>query len=711
MCYSVKGVNASGEFYQGNLGHVYSASNTEFRLYSADATSVKLVIKTGPHTGSYEMDKIASTDVWSKTLEGNLKGQEYVYQLTVGDVTYDNVMDPYAKAISGDGLNAVVVDLLTSAPEGWYDLNYVGSLDQVKLIYGLHVEDFSSDPSWNGTPEKAGKFAGLTEGGLKIQNKNIGFDYLLNIGFTDLDLMPIYDAGLEGYGSGYLSQNPFAISRRYSSNAQYYSPVYEFREVVQTFYKNKINIIMSVNFNEFNDKFCQNMKIIDADFLNDQCKINFENAYAKKYVKDLFKYYVDEFNVGGFNIQNLNEYEISFINELILELKNINSSILVFGDGSYTEYNENLVSQRTLSQAENVKLTNDSLEYGLFGSLHNNTDIGFVMENFSDENLHSIRFGLLSGINNNQINYEKVKGISYAGQWVNKNTYQMINHLGQYDGLTLYDRLLLHNSLLSKEQYQAKIQMAYMSLMLSGGIPYIYNGEEFMKSREIISDAELVTNKVCSSATKCYSTSPEETKDYIDWYDSVNNVAVLNYVKSMINVRRGSMFGLGRTSIDELISKFSFVESSEGLIAYLINTGKTENENLEKIFVSLSYKELGGSVTIPEGDEWRTSFAENSSVNNDRLLTINGYGYYMCYSVKGPKVNMWLSFLFVILLISGVYGFNLYLTKRIVEKKGYAEFKGKSKYLMWLGKKDKKKDVIDVKAEEKEPEEEKKQED
>ena len=43
------------------------------------------------------------------------------------------------------------------------------------------------------------------------------------------------------------------------------------------------------------------------------------------------------------------------------------------------------------------------------------------------------------------MNYSLVEGISYKGDWGVTNSFQIINALGQINGLSLYDKLKINN--------------------------------------------------------------------------------------------------------------------------------------------------------------------------------------------------------------------------------------------------------------------------
>ena len=196
---------------------------------------------------------------------------------------------------------------------------------------------------------------------------------------------------------------------------------------------------------------------------------------------------------------------------------------------------------------------------------------------------------------------------------------------------------------------------------------HIYNGEEFLKSRLISNDLiDSVVNKVCSFG-RCYSSAAWETGDPISWDLRVSNSTLVNTVKSIMNIRQGSFYAIiaGDVFIKE---NFEFINDKDGFLSYLIKTETNKIKEVENIFFAINYNDLLKEATVPPGYNWTASFIESSNVVDDGIeLTANGY--YMCFSIKKPPFPNWFSFIFVLLLIGLIYGANLLMSKKIIEKK------------------------------------------
>ncbi|MFW5725298.1 MAG: type I pullulanase, partial [Bacteroidota bacterium] len=112
--------------YDGNdLGVTYSPERTKFRVWapSADAITVRIYDQgnEGNLLETYQMEKDVK-GTWLLELDGDWKNRYYTYQATIGDKLMLEVPDPYAKAVGVNGDRGMIVDLASTNPEGWEDV-------------------------------------------------------------------------------------------------------------------------------------------------------------------------------------------------------------------------------------------------------------------------------------------------------------------------------------------------------------------------------------------------------------------------------------------------------------------------------------------------------------------------------------------------------------------------------------------------------------
>lgn len=77
--------------------------------------------------------------------DGDLDGEYYNYLVTVNGKV-NEVVDPYAKAVSVNGNRSMVVNLESTNPEGWHaDVKPQLESPTDVRIYEMHIRDFSID--------------------------------------------------------------------------------------------------------------------------------------------------------------------------------------------------------------------------------------------------------------------------------------------------------------------------------------------------------------------------------------------------------------------------------------------------------------------------------------------------------------------------------------------------------------------------------------
>jgi pullulanase len=127
--------------YTGSdLGAVWSADKTAFRLWAPTATSAKVNLYVSGVDGTDDLiEQLEMTaDVngtWIAEKEGDLNGTFYTYTVEVAGAV-NEAADPYAVAAGVNGKRSMVIDLDSTDPEGWEQ--------DTDPNAGLNVTDMSS---------------------------------------------------------------------------------------------------------------------------------------------------------------------------------------------------------------------------------------------------------------------------------------------------------------------------------------------------------------------------------------------------------------------------------------------------------------------------------------------------------------------------------------------------------------------------------------
>ena len=178
-------------YYDGDdLGNSYHMEYTEFKVWAPTALEVKVSITKNDTTCSYNMKRLDKGVFYTK-VDGDYDNCSYVYLVRHHD-EYCFTVDPYAYSSSSNGQSSIIINL----DKIKIDLNRE-CLDPLlkktdAIIYEANVRDYTMYD--NCLSKYKGKFKGICEEGLKTKHGNsAGLDYLVELGITHLQLMPIQD--------------------------------------------------------------------------------------------------------------------------------------------------------------------------------------------------------------------------------------------------------------------------------------------------------------------------------------------------------------------------------------------------------------------------------------------------------------------------------------------------------------------------------------
>lgn len=332
------------------LGATLYEDGVNFAIYSKYADAVELLLfdsiedKYPSHTF---IIKNRTMYVWHIFLEGIKEGQLYAYRVygryqpEEGFRFNPNkvLMDPYAKAITGDydirgdhfgyDINSVKRDLSFSNNDNveysprcvviddnfdWEGDRHPYIPQNEIIIYETHIKGLTMHPSSN--VEHPGTYLGVIE---KI-------DYFKELGINCIQFLPVQhshqdiflrEKGLSNYW-GYNTLGYFAPDVRFSTNSYPGCQVREFKEMVKQLHRAGIEVILDVVYNhtcEGNElgptlsfrgidnityyKLKENKRYYE-DYSGCGNCLNFDDPQVIKLVMDSLRYWVKEMHVDGF---------------------------------------------------------------------------------------------------------------------------------------------------------------------------------------------------------------------------------------------------------------------------------------------------------------------------------------------------------------------------------------------------------------------------
>ena len=266
-----------------DLGITYSAGSTTFRVWSPVSANVTVLLydsDTAAEFGGEDKYKgyhmhYTSGGIWELTIEDDLKGKYYNYQ--VDNTLGTNVtMDPYATSAGTNGVRGLIYNKGETNPEGWDALplkwdgvsGYDIASPQDLSIYEVHVQDFTGDSSWvSKKGNKNGTYNAFVESGTSLTGHpdiSTGYDHIKDLGIEAVQLLPVFDhdndesADTLKYNWGYNPLNYNVVEGGYSSNSHDgLARVREFKNLVLELSKTRANhaddvhtrVIMDVVYN------------------------------------------------------------------------------------------------------------------------------------------------------------------------------------------------------------------------------------------------------------------------------------------------------------------------------------------------------------------------------------------------------------------------------------------------------------------------------
>ena len=592
----------SAYYYEGDdLGATWSASSTFFRVWAPTATAVKVNLYESGTAGTDDLLRQVemTADVngtWTATVEGDLNGVYYTYQVDVDGGTRE-ACDPYARTTGVNGQRAMVIDLDATDPEGWEndrDPHYDGTITDA-IIYELHVRDLSSDPSSGIT--NVGKFLGLIESGTTNANGvPTGLDHMKNLGITHLHLLPSYDYAsvdetkLEDnqFNWGYDPVNYNVPEGSYSTDPYHGEVrVAEFKQMVKGLHDNGISVVMDVVYNHVFDaqSFCFN-NIVPGYFTrispdgvysngsicgNDTAS---ERVMVRKYIVDSVVYWADEYHIDGFRFDLAGLIDTDTINAVIEAVHATHPNVIFYGEGW------NMATDLTKDGCTMATQANSTATPG-FSYFSD-----FVRDSLRGSNSNASQTGYLAGGGG----YTSAVRDTFMGKstWC-KTPSQTINYISCHDGYALWDRLFLSTREVSDADRIRMNNLGAAIILTSQGTPFFQAGEEMLRSKPTEDGFEH----------NSYKSSDEVNS--IKW-DNLNDPAyadVADYYAGLVAFRKAHP-ALRMTTAEEVEQHITVLDDLEfNVMACHISAGANGEDN--EIVAIFNPRSAETVVTLPEG--------------------------------------------------------------------------------------------------------------
>lgn len=623
--------NKLDKFYSDKrLGSFVENGKTYFRLFAPSAEVVWLVTFSDPEqTYGNEYDMVRDDDgVWETSVDGEQYGLFYGFRVRHYNVPgVENVicLDPYAKAVAtyNTYFSPRRTIVVKENNYDWGGDEWIQRDWRDLIIYEMHVRDMTEDSS-SGVQQR-GTYEGLTEEG-----KIGGLDYIKQLGVNTVELLPSQEfANIEipfedSVHGRFNTWNPYERNHWGYMTAAYFAPeayysedtreikldvwsgkdvkaVNDFKDMVKSFHKNGIAVIMDVVYNHLSEYELGNLKEIDHEYYfrmdtsgnytqESYCgnDLKTERPMVRRMIIESILYWMKEYHVDGFRFDLGKLIDWETIEDIIHEAQKINPHVVFVCEPWGGGYDPAGFSVRGWGA------WNDQIRNGIKGENPFN-GLGWI-------------FGKWYGNNDPG----RIK--SYVNGTLTKDKYGLfnlpehsVNYLESHDGYTLGDFIRLGLGDVKREEVindidknvklnekQLKLnKLAALFLLTSRGIAMISEGQEFARSKVIPENIDVPDNEKGMIDHNSYNKDNEA--NYINYDHAKINEDLLLYYKGLINLRK-SYEAFRRAEYDQV--KFFDVKDNPFALGYSLDYN---NDKFIVLFNADSMKSC--EFSLPEG-EW-----------------------------------------------------------------------------------------------------------
>ncbi len=658
-------------YSEKELGCILSWEKTTIRLFAPRATKVMLVLfeKYDEETGKEFLMVKDEQGVWEYSFPEALTGKFYGYRVFgpegAGEMFNPDIIiaDPYSKAVATKvNWHQQAKTLIVNTEYDWEEDTFVAPENYSKLIiYESHVRDLTAHAT-SGAKAK-GTYKGLTEEGITG-----GLSYLKSLGVNAIELLPTQKFGnveqpfkdsiVRNFGYPVNTWNPYERNHWGYMTSYFFAPetyygtdgtmerdkyngadgraVHEFKDMVKTFHKNGIAVIMDVVYNHVSNYDFNPFKFIDKYYYfhtdangnfvaSSGCGNDFktDRLMARRLVVESVKYWMKEYHVDGFRFDLATMIDWETCKLITQEAKKINPNVILiaeaWGGGKYDLAGFSMIGWAAW---------NDLIRNGVKGQ--------------NPRDGHGFIFGKFQGTNSKKSFMSYVTGslLLDGGPFVQKE--HSINYLESHDDNTMGDfiRFATHevkeNEKISDANKNAKLspkqlalhKLAALYLFTSQGPVMIHEGQEYGRSK-LIAQTSAPDPRIGMIDHNSYDKDNET--NYLNFEHAELNKELVEYYKGLIHLRKTYpvLSNVSNEAIEFLPTKDDFhiaffidnskeqrtknkVQSTKNGIMVLLNGSPTKSldmklpkgswqviANPDKVTQDKPFGKVSGSVTVP----------------------------------------------------------------------------------------------------------------
>ena len=610
--YSTKEFLENYIYEENNLGVECTEEGTTFRLWSPQAECISLnLYQTGDGGDAYEQIPMKKEEkgVWSWESKEELHGVYYDYLITRNGEEVRSA-DPYAKACGVNGLRSMAVNLKKTNPKGW-EKDQTPEEGPERIVYELHVKEFSWDKAGGFPEEYRGKYKAFTCRHTTLNKDGIhptGLDYLKELGVTHIQIMPMYDYGSVNeagedteFNWGYDPVNYNVPEGSYATDARHGEVrIREMKEMIQAIHEAGFGVIMDVVYNHTYslDSWFQRTvpwyfyrvfpdgKISDGSACGND--VASEREMCAKYILESVLYWTEEYHIDGFRFDLMGLLDVDLMNRIRSELDQRygKGKKIIYGepwaaDKTAVEGNKKLAAKENIGLLdENIGAFCDSTRDGIKGSALRAKKAGFIngAEGKEDEMLASVTAWCANPYQAE--GFENVKAPS-----------QIVTYVSAHDNHTLWDKL--KETVVEENECMRLNKMAAAVYMTCQGTLFFLSGEEFARTK----DGQDNTFKAPISLNR------------INWEKAWENRELVHYYQGLIALRK-QLSGLCDKSKDSY-KRITDMWKEKNVVGFTVLNDEASRwsqlkiiYNAKKSSYKVKYLDDGWEILSDADDSW-----------------------------------------------------------------------------------------------------------
>ncbi|MBO7367128.1 MAG: type I pullulanase, partial [Paludibacteraceae bacterium] len=236
----------------------------------------------------------------------------------------------------------------------------------------------------------------------------------------------------------------------------------------------------------------------------------------------------------------------------------------------------------------------DDLRDALKGSWANSREPGFASGRQGYD--ETIKFGTVAATYHSQVHYGLINYSNFA--WANE-PYQSINYVSCHDDLCLVDKLIYAAPENTAHAEIAKFDRLAMSvIVLSQGVPFIYGGEELMRTKRGVHNTYQ---------------SPDSINQ-IDWDNKNKYPHLFRYFSGLINLRRKHP-ALRLSTNKEIQEHLHFLSPNQACVVAFTIDDNAGGDAWSRMMIIHNGNRYAISMDIPQDNWWVIGNGEEINEN------------------------------------------------------------------------------------------------